>query len=98
MKTNLEIAQAFLNGKKASNRSMSTDGETLYSYNTPIAEFAHDGTLIVNTTRYSVTTSGKHYPALRKALTGRNFKTVYVDNVPMRSWSLQNYVKAEETA
>ena len=61
--------------------SMKFDGDVLYSYQTPIAAFhnvAHDPLFVVLITSqtYSVTTSGKHMPAARRAVT--NFRTFTV--------------------
>ena len=47
-----------------SHRSISTDGETLWSYDTAILTRADDGRVILNVTRYSATTSSQ-----QKALT-----------------------------
>jgi hypothetical protein len=51
---------------------MRFDGDTIYSYNTPIASFykTPGGTVVVLVTseRYSVTTSGKHMPAVHRAV------------------------------
>lgn len=66
--TNLDVAKSFVSGKSLKNKSMSTDGTTLYSYRTAIAKRMKNGEIVVNTSKYSRTTSSKHMPALRSAL------------------------------
>lgn len=62
MMKNQELIRAFVRGTKSGIRngsmSVSSDGGRLYSYNTVIAE-KRDGNVLVNRTKYSVTTS-KH--------------------------------------
>lgn len=55
---NIEVIKAFLNGLPAKNHgdSLVSDGEKLVNYNTTIGEW-HNGTLFINRTKYSVTTS-----------------------------------------
>lgn len=54
------------------NGNMSFEGATLYSYRTPIGRFVEtvDGrrAVLVTSNSYSITTSGKHMPALRRAI------------------------------
>lgn len=64
-------AQQRKESAKSSNGNLHFEGPTLYSYSTPIARFILDAkgkrvTLITSQT-YSVTTSGKHMPAARRA-------------------------------
>ena len=66
--TNLDVAKSFVSGKSLKNKSMSTDGTTIYSYGTAIAKRMKNGEIVVNNTSYSRTTSSKHMPALRSAL------------------------------
>jgi hypothetical protein len=90
--TNKQVAQRFLQGKTAHNRSMSTDGKTLYSYQTGIAKRFKNGEVVVNTTRYSATTSGKHHPALRSALASEGVKNVsYTGNKYSSHWTGRGY-------
>lgn len=57
---------------KTGNGNMSFEGATLYSYRTPIGRFVDtvDGrrAVLVTSNSYSITTSGKHMPALRRAI------------------------------
>lgn len=66
MKTNKEVVQAFFDGEYAQNGSMTSysDG-SLYSYDTKIAEFFDNETIIVNCRRYSNTTS-KHQSIVKR--------------------------------
>lgn len=54
---NRGVAQAFLDGRSASGSNFRTDGKRLYSYNTAVAHRGSDGTITINTTKYSPTTS-----------------------------------------
>lgn len=57
---------------KTGNGNMSFEGATLYSYRTPIGRFVDtvDGrrAVLVTSNNYSITTSGKHMPALWRAI------------------------------
>jgi hypothetical protein len=57
---------------RSSNGNLSFDGPTLYSYTTPIGRFVdvpgRGDVVLVTSQSYSVTTSGKHMPALYRAL------------------------------
>jgi hypothetical protein len=66
MKTNMEIAQAWKNGNAASNRSMSTDGVTLWSYAMPIG-YTDQGKKIAIRASISSTTNKHMACAMRKA-------------------------------
>lgn len=63
--------------------SMSFDGDTLYSYRTPIARIVPltvGSVALVTSQRYSITTSSKHMPTVRRALP-ETIRAFYVDNV-----------------
>lgn len=69
---------------QSSNGNMSFDGPTLYSYSTPIGRFvtAKKATVVLVTSRrYSITTSGKHMPALNRAI-ARHEQIAAVFTVP----------------
>lgn len=57
---------------KSSNGNLNFEGPVLYSYSTPIGRFVEtvDGrrAVLVTSQRYSITTSGKHMPALWRAI------------------------------
>lgn len=57
--TSINVVDSFLHGEsdKSSKDNLHTDGKHLYSYNTVIATKQSDGTVIVNNTKYSATTS-----------------------------------------
>jgi rubrerythrin len=70
-----DTIQRFVSGQegKTSNNSLHTDGEKLYSYNTVIATKQKDGTIVVNNTKYSITTSAQQSELVR-ALRQHNIK------------------------
>ena len=57
--TKLEVIKAFLQGISAKNatRSISTDGEHLFSYNAQIAFKTADGSISISNKKWSQTTS-----------------------------------------
>ena len=85
---NSEVVAAFLKGRIAanSNGSLSSTGTKLFSYATCIAEW-NNGSLIINLTKYSVTSS-KHLYYLK-----RNYQGTYhtVLKVPIGESSLSKY-------
>lgn len=68
--SNAEIAHIWAQQSRDSKKcgNMSFRGRSLYSYDTEIARFI-DGKVVRTTHRYSVTTTGKHYPACVRAIT-----------------------------
>lgn len=67
---------------RSSNGNMSFEGPTLYSYSTPIGRFIDVGkvtAILVTSRRYSITTSGRHMPALWR---GIDYSTRDVFEVP----------------
>lgn len=63
-------AQRDKQSARSSNGNMSFSGDTLYSYSTPIGRFIDASgveVVLITSQRYSVTTSGKHMPALWRA-------------------------------
>lgn len=68
-------------GLTANNMAISCDGSRLFSYGTVIAQRLKSGVVLVNTTRYSSTTShhqGYAFRALYSAQTRENTKPVPV--------------------
>jgi hypothetical protein len=61
-------------GLAANNMSVSLDGKKLYSYETVIAQRLRNGVILVNGTRYSVTT-GRHQHYFFSAAAARACKT-----------------------
>lgn len=57
--TNREVIISFMNGKvaKSSTGNLYSNGDRLFNYQTCIAEHTGNGKVIVNSTKYSVTTS-----------------------------------------
>lgn len=54
---NKEVIELFLQKKEAKGSNLYSDGHRLVNYNTTLAEWYSEFLLIVNNTRYSVTTS-----------------------------------------
>ncbi len=76
-------------GLAANNMYVSGDGKRLYSYETVIAQRLRNGVILVNGTRYSVTTS-KHRSYLQHA--ARAFKIrVSKKTVPLCADDLRKY-------
>lgn len=56
-KNTVSVFNAWFSGRsERKQKSIWTDGSKIYSYNTPIL-WAEDGTVYINVTRYSVTTT-----------------------------------------
>ena len=88
--TNLQVINAFANGKsaKSSNHNLCSYGDKLYNYYTCLAQRLSDGTILVNTTKYSVSTS-KIQTYIKYVLTKYNG----VNNVPLGASDLTRYSK-----
>lgn len=91
---NIEVVKAFLMGCIASTEHVTTDGTRLRSYNTCIAEKSIvDGkhVIIINPTKYSVTTS-KHQTFVKRE-TYNKFNIIYTnDRVPRNSQHLTEFI------
>lgn len=82
---NKEVIENFIAGRVGSGGNLTSADGKLYSYQTCIAEYTRKG-LIINKTKYSVTTS-KHVGMLLKRLC--NYKTLnFVEGVPKGSKKL----------
>lgn len=97
MIANKNIINTFFseNNKKAlHNWSMSIEhgGNRLYSYYTCIAQFVGKNEVIINNTKYSVTTS-KQQTYVRYYASQYGYKINYVENVPLGAWTLLPYLK-----
>lgn len=87
MLANQDVINAFANGKIAKNRNMHSTGNKLFSYTTCIAQRFEDGTIVVNSTKYSVSTS-KVQTYTRYTL--KTYKEV--TNVPIYTYDLGRFV------
>lgn len=87
---NRDLIESFVRNRHFNGRtgSMTAIDGKLFSYNTCIAQHTKDGRLIINNTRYSVTTS-KQQGYLRAAAKWHN-KVECVDNI---GFSTQRLVK-----
>lgn len=86
-KNTQDVLNAFLQGmSKRTARSIHTDGDRIFSYDTCLVERREDGTLLVNETLYSSTTT-RQQNELREALRAACLTTVLVYDVPRdREW------------
>ena len=91
--TNLETIKAFSLGQIGCALHLYSDGRRLFSYNTCIAEY-YKGRLIVNNTKYSITTSTHRSNLLTEVLYGTEdpISIISVINVPIGTQSLIQYI------
>lgn len=90
---NQSVINAFVCGKsaKSSNGNLKSFGDKLVSYYTTIAQRLDNGTIVLNRTKYSVSTS-KIQTWAKGAFDGyRN--VVEVTGVPLGATDLQRYMK-----
>jgi hypothetical protein len=82
--TNQEVKNAFHRhvSARSSNGNLSTDGQTLYSYSTPIAAHVENGLTLITPYSYSMTTASKHKPGIMADHVLPDLVTLY---------SLENY-------
>ena len=88
---NKDVIELFLQKKKASGSNLYSDGNKLVNYSTTLAQWHDSYHLIVNNTRYSVSTS-KNQIWLKGAITperGIVVKDVY--NIPIDTENLEQY-------
>lgn len=91
MKT-VDVISLFLNHKIGNALNVHSSGDKLFSYNTCIAQWLDPATLIINITKYSVTTS-KHLTQLRRGrIPPPPFKVLQVKEVPLNASSLKKYL------
>lgn len=99
MRTNKEVAEAFVAGKTMANANMTSTGDRLFSYHTCIGEsFINKQTelcFIINETSYSNTTA-RHRNLMLNTLNkllfqGFIIQVTRVDNVPIGTQSLKQY-------
>lgn len=93
--TNQTVVQQFIKGQPGKCLSMYTDGHKLFSYNTIIAQ-REGNIMLVNTTKYSMTTS-KHQGLLYREINKQGYalttSEVYIDGVRIEENDLIDYVK-----
>lgn len=88
--TNQEVIGKFVNfAESAATANVRSTGDKLFNYETCIAQ-RHEGKIIVNVTRYSMTTS-KIQNYLRAELS--NKVVIEVTNVPRGTCNLVPYIK-----
>lgn len=99
MKTNREVAEAFVLGNTSANANMTSTGDRLFSYHTCIAESFlnryNEICFVVNETRYSnTTTRHRNYvndEVYKLILKGFIVIVKRVDDVPRGTQSLKQY-------
>ena len=87
---NQSVINAFALGQKAksSTGNLYSNGDKLINYYTCIAQRLPNGTIVVNSTKYSTSTSKL------QTLTRRTIKQyTEVVNVPIDTWNLERFVK-----
>lgn len=98
MKRNDRVIEDFLKGKPSKNRNLYSNGTRLVNYNTCIAEW-HDGSLILNVTKYSRTTTVIQNELLMQS---RHINQLArLDDVPINTQKLGRrfpYIRAQERA
>lgn len=82
MATNLSVIKAFVNNETASTTNLHTTGDKLVSYATTIAQRDQEGNIVLNTTKYSSTTS-KMLTYLKRELDKYNIPYKTVSDIPM---------------
>ena len=90
---NQSVINAFVCGKsaKSSNGNLRSYGNKLVSYYTTIAQRLDNGTIVLNRTRYSVSTS--KIQTWTKVAFHDNRNVVEVTDVPFGTTDLARYVK-----
>lgn len=88
---NREVCRNFVDGKDAHGSNLRSEDGKLYSYNTVIGQW-HEGKLIINNTRYSVTTS-KHKHYLEQELYVSIHEIYTKEEVPRGETDLTKYLK-----
>ena len=95
--TNFDVCVAFVNGSKNGAHSLSMsinhDGSKLFSYGTVIAQKLPNGAIVLNDTKYSVTTS-KHQSHAHYAISchAKGLTTYHTHkHVPIGTYDLTRY-------
>lgn len=66
-----EVFYAWVKERRKASGAISTDGQTIYSYDTAILTRSDDGRIVLNRTKYSPTTS-RHQNGIRAGLDREN--------------------------
>ena len=88
---NKDVIEMFLSKKPAKGSNLYSDGQKLINYNTTLAQWHDNYHLIVNNTRYSVSTS-KNQNWLKSAITSKRgivVKDVY--SIPIDTKNLEQF-------
>ncbi len=95
--TNFDVCVCFVNGTKngahSLSMSISDNGDRLYSYGTVIAQKLQNGAIVLNDTKYSMTTS-HHQSHIRYAVSvyAKTLKIYHTDkNVPRGTYDITRY-------
>jgi len=90
-KNTAEVFKAWIEGRTLNrHRSISTNGDHIYSYGTILVDRRPDGTPILNETRYSVTTS-RQQGDLRYLMSLHGIEPVKVDGAPIGCSDLRRF-------
>lgn len=85
---NKDVIELFLQKKKASGSNLYSDGNKLVNYSTTLAEWYSEFILLVNDTRYSVSTS-KNQSWLKYAIDNhKNIVPLPMYNIPINTKDL----------
>lgn len=87
---NIEVIKAFINQEAGDSLNIHSNGEKLFSYDTCIAEW-YKGLLVINKTRYSVTTS-KHQTYLLRWIPSY-IKVIELKAIPKNTSSLKKFME-----
>ena len=83
--TNQQVGEKFLKGEKGKSLNMTSTGDKLFSYNTIVAQWVDDK-IVLNSTKYSATTSRHVYYVKDHA------DTVTSEFVPINTHDLRPYI------
>ena len=88
---NKDVIELFLQKKKASGSNLYSDGERLINYSTTLAQWHDNYHLIVNNTRYLVSTSTNQNWLKRAITSERGIVVKDVYNIPIDTKNLEQY-------
>ena len=93
---NRDVILAFLEKREAFGSNLFSTGQKLINYNTALAEWYDNYHLIINDTRYSVTTSKNQAYLKREIIPDRGIVCYHVDSVDRGVKNLINIYKSHE--